>query len=161
MNSTQRRDLRLALINAGFTRTACTDDVSGVGDYAETFTHTDGDAVSIQWSPRHVPDGQNQWKTALDATLDRQEPRAPRPDDSSGSIDAETLRRVSDDLNTLTTQPVEDMDSDDANLTEHTEATRARSKALLDMIAAAPDLSEHVIIIAASNPDDEQDEKSN
>lgn len=54
MNSSQRRGLRLTLTERGFTRTAYTDDLSGVGDYTETFTHPDGTVVEVKWTPREV-----------------------------------------------------------------------------------------------------------
>lgn len=55
MNSSQRRGLRLTLTERGFTRTGYTDDLSGVGDYTENWTHTDGTVVEVKWAPREVP----------------------------------------------------------------------------------------------------------
>lgn len=55
MNSTQRRGLRLTLTERGFTRTSFTDDLSAVGDYTETWTHTDGTTVEVKWAPREAP----------------------------------------------------------------------------------------------------------
>lgn len=56
MDTTERASLRQALIAQGLRRTGYTADISGVGDYAETWTHPDGTVTTVQWAPRERDD---------------------------------------------------------------------------------------------------------
>lgn len=94
MNTSERAQVRQTLLAQGFDRTSFTNDISGVGDYTETWAHPDGTVMEIKWSARTQREDANQWTDALDKALDRAEPRRLRPDDSSGSIDAATLDKV-------------------------------------------------------------------
>lgn len=98
MDTTQRAAVRQSLLATGFNRTGIGSDVSGVGDYTETWTHADGSTIALTWAPREVSAPRNRWRATLDEALDRREPVRPRPDDSSGSIDAATLASASEQV---------------------------------------------------------------
>lgn len=52
MNTPQRTKVRRSLIEQGFERTGSSDDLTGLGDYAERWTHPDGSTINLAWSPR-------------------------------------------------------------------------------------------------------------
>lgn len=92
MDTTQRANVRRALLGTGFDRTAHGSDLAGVGDYTETWTHPDGTTVKIEWAPRDTTRTPgDKWRTALDQVLDRHLPTGHRPDDSSGSMTPDLL----------------------------------------------------------------------
>lgn len=55
MNTAQRATVRTGLLDQGFTRVDFSDDITGRGDYTETFRHTDGTTVTINWAPKTFP----------------------------------------------------------------------------------------------------------
>lgn len=86
MDSAQRRGLRRTLTERGFTRTDYTDDISAVGDYTETFTHTDGTVVEVKWAPREAP-------APVAAPEDRTLTETRTSGWTGGSVPPETLAR--------------------------------------------------------------------
>lgn len=52
MNTQDRFNVRTNLIDQGFKRIHATPDLNVVGNYAETWTHTDGTIVTIEWAPK-------------------------------------------------------------------------------------------------------------
>ena len=55
MNTEQRRQVRQNLLDQNFSRTGCTQDLNGTGEYTETWAHADGTVVTVEWGPKDLP----------------------------------------------------------------------------------------------------------
>lgn len=97
MNTTERTNVRTALIATGFKRAAYTGDLSGKGNYTETWTHDDGSTITIEWADREAA-SKDHWRTTLDEVRASHRSAHPEVSDSSGSITPEVLTSVEEQV---------------------------------------------------------------